>query len=268
MKNKGKLGTDFKDNHWCYEHAIAVYAIAEAYTLCQKSFGENIPNLPEAVQASAQFLINSQLQRGGWDYAYSEDSGRGGDLSIVAWHLQALKAAEHTGLELKNLSRSVRAGLEYTSGLRNSEGAFGYSSSNLHGDGTTLSAAAALCFQIWKKSSSREARGACKFVDDNMKFGWNTPDADLYGHYYAAQCMINFGGDAWERYNKKFRDEVLNNQRPNGSFKPVGGGQKLNAVGASFNGTSNFGEHYRACLSILMLEVYYRFLPATGAKTN
>ena len=268
MKNKGKLGTDFKDNHWCYEHAIAVYAIAEAYTLCQKSFGENIPNLPEAVQASAQFLINSQHQRGGWDYAYSEDSGRGGDLSIVAWHLQALKAAEHTGLELKNLSRSVRAGLEYTSGLRNSEGAFGYSSSNLHGDGTTLSAAAALCFQIWKKSSSREARGACKFVDDNMKFGWNTPDADRYGHYYAAQCMVNFGGDAWERYNKKFRDEVLNNQRPNGSFKPVGGGQKLNAVGASFNGTSNFGEHYRACLSILMLEVYYRFLPATGAKTN
>ena len=92
MKNKGKLGTDFKDNHWCYEHAIAVYAIAEAYTLCQKSFGENIPNLPEAVQASSQFLINSQHQKGGWDYAYSEDSGRGGDLSIVGWHLQALQS--------------------------------------------------------------------------------------------------------------------------------------------------------------------------------
>ena len=105
MKNKGKLGTDFKDNHWCYEHGIAVYAIAEAYTLCQKSFGENIPNLPEAVQASTQFLINSQHQKGGWEYAYSEDNGRGGDLSIVAWHLQALKAAKHTGLELKNLTR-------------------------------------------------------------------------------------------------------------------------------------------------------------------
>ena len=260
MKNKGKLGTDFKDNHWCYEHAIAVYAIAEAYTLCQKSFGENIPNLPEAVQASTQFLINSQHQKGGWEYAYSEDNGRGGDLSIVAWHLQALKAAKHTGLELKNLTRSVRAGLDYTTGLRTPEGTFGYSGPSMKGDGVTLGAAGALCFQMWDKSSSKEARGACKFIDENAKFGWNTPDSDLYGHYYAAQCMMNFGGDPWKRYNEKFRDQVLNNQLPDGSFKPAGFG--------AFRGTNVFGKHYRACLSILMLEVYYRFLPATGAKTK
>ena len=122
--------------------------------------------------------------------------------------------------------------------------------------------------EVVVKSSSKEARGACKFIDDNMKFGWNTADSDLYGHYYAAQCMINFGGDPWKRYNEKFRDEVLNNQRPDGSFKPVGGGQGIKAVGASFTGTSAFGEHYRACLTILMLEVYYRFLPATGAKSK
>ena len=260
MKNKGKLATDFKDNHWCYEHGIAVYAIAEAYTLCQKSFGENIPNLPEAVQASTQFLINSQHQKGGWEYAYSEDNGRGGDLSIVAWHLQALKAAKHTGLELKNLTRSVRAGLDYTTGLRTPEGTFGYSGPSMKGDGVTLGAAGALCFQMWDKSSSKEARGACKFIDENAKFGWNTPDSDLYGHYYAAQCMMNFGGDPWKRYNEKFRDQVLNNQLPDGSFKPAGFG--------AFRGTNVFGKHYRACLSILMLEVYYRFLPATGAKTK
>ncbi|MDA7615522.1 hypothetical protein N8574_03685 [Akkermansiaceae bacterium] len=260
MKNKGKLATDFKDNHWCYEHGIAVYAIAEAYTLCQKSFGESIPNLPEAVQASTQFLINSQHQKGGWEYAYSEDNGRGGDLSIVGWHLQALKAAKHTGLELKNLTRSVRAGLDYTTGLRTPEGTFGYSGPSMKGDGVTLGAAGALCFQMWDKSSSKEARGACKFIDENAKFGWNTPDSDLYGHYYAAQCMINFGGDPWKRYNEKFRDQVLNNQLPDGSFKPAGFG--------AFRGTNVFGKHYRACLSILMLEVYYRFLPATGAKTK
>jgi len=260
MKNKGKLATDFKDNHWCYEHAIAVYAIAEAYTLCQKSFGENIPNLPEAVQASTQFLINSQHQKGGWDYAYSEDSGRGGDTSIVAWHLQALKAANHTGLEFKNLKRSVRAALEYYGTCRTSEGTFGYSGPSQKGDGVTLGAAGALSYQIWDKSSSKEARGACKFIDEHAKFDWNTDDSDLYGHYYATQCMINFGGDPWKRYNKKFRDQVLNNQLPDGSFKPAGFG--------AFKGSNVFGKHYRACLSILMLEVYYRFLPATGAKTK
>ena len=39
----------FKAKSWCYEHAIAVYALAEAYTLCVKSFGENINQLEDAV---------------------------------------------------------------------------------------------------------------------------------------------------------------------------------------------------------------------------
>jgi hypothetical protein len=156
MKNNGKLATDLKDDHWCYEHAIATYALAEAYTLCTKSFGENINQLEEAVQASGQFLINSQHSGGGWDY----------------------------------------------------------------------------------------------------------------GHYYAVQCMINNGGPEWERYNKLFRDQLLNNQAKNGSFKPLNkGNQKtIKAVAASFTGDTPFATHYRTCLATLMLESYYRFLPASQGK--
>ena len=263
MKNNGKLATDLKDEHWCYEHAIATYALAEAYTLCVRGFGENISQLEEAVMASGQFLINSQHQGGGWDYAYSEDSARGGDVSIVGWHLQALKACKFTGLDFANMTRCYKKGLDYIERMQASSGAIGYSSPNgIHGDGTTLAAVGGLCFQIWKSLSTRVARKAVKFMDKEMKFGWDTPDADLYGHYYAVQCMINNGGKEWERYNKVFRDEVLNNQDNDGSFKVVGGGNKLNAVGASFAGDGVHGRHYRTCLAALMLESYYRFLPA------
>ena len=75
--------------------------------------------------------------------------------------------------------------------------------------------------------------------------------------------MINHGGKEWESYNSLFRDEVLHNQDANGSFKPVGGGQKINAVGASFAGDGGHGRHYRTCLATLMLESYYRFLPTS-----
>ena len=102
MKNNGKLASDFKNDHWCYEHAIATYALGEALILT-RAFGENIAQLEEAVLASGQFLINSQHTGGGWDYGYSEDSQRGGDLSIVGWHLQALKACKQSGLEFENL---------------------------------------------------------------------------------------------------------------------------------------------------------------------
>jgi hypothetical protein len=270
MKNNGKLASDFKNNHWCYEHSIAVYALAEGYTLCVKSFGENINQLEEAVQASGQFMINSQHQGGGWDYGYSEDSGRGGDVSIVGWHMQALKACKFTGLDFKNLDKCYRKGLEYLEPKQMSSGAIGYTSASLHGgqDGTTLAAVGGLCFQIWKSSANKVARKAVRFMDKEMKFDWNTADADLYGHYYAVQCMINNGGPEWERYNKLFRDQVLDNQAKDGSYKDVGGGAKINAVAGSFAGNSGFSKHYRTCLATLMLESYYRFLPATGAKTN
>jgi len=243
-KNNGKLATDFKDKHWCYEHSIAVYALAEGYTLCVKSFGENIEGLEDAVMSSGQFMINSQHESGGWEYEYSEDSKRGGDSSIVGWHLQALKACKFTGLDFKNIRDRVRPG----------------------SDGTTLAAVGALCFQIWKSPSNSTARKAVRLIDKEMKFKWDSPNSDIYGHYYAVQVMINNGGKEWEKYNKLFRDQVLNNQKKDGSYKPVNGGksQGVKAVVAnSFAGNGGQATHYRTCLATLMLESYYRFLPSS-----
>ncbi len=266
MKNNGKLATDFKDDHWCYEHAIAVYALAEAYTLCVKSFNENIPGLEEAVLASGQFLINSQHTSGGWEYGYQEDNSRGGDTSIVGWHLQALKASQYTGLDFKNIDRCSKAGVDYMESMQADSGAIGYSSKDtIHDDGTTLAAVGALSVQIWESSSNRVARKACKFIDDNMKLDWNTADCDLYGHYYAVQAMLNNGGKSWTKYNTMFRDQLLNNQDKDGSYKDLNNGGKINATGAQFQGTTPFAVHYRTCLATLMLESYYRFLPATGS---
>jgi len=268
LKQNGRMADDFKDNHWCYEHSIAVYALAESYTLCVKVFGEQIPDLDKVVKSAGQFLIDSQHQNGGWEYAYSKTNKRGGDTSIVGWHVQALKAMKHTGIKFKNLDRSARDALEYMKLRQVSSGAIEYSTGKLHDDGTTLAAVGALCFQMWNKSSSAVPRKACRFIDKNMKFKWHTADSDIYGHYYAAQAMINYGGDYWKRYNKLFRDQVLQNQDKTGMYQNVAKNGAINAKGATFKGTDATANHYRTCLATLMLEVYYRFLPATGAKTG
>ncbi len=258
MKNKGKLAADFKSKGWCYEHGIAVYALAEAYTLCVKSFGENINQLEEAVLASGQFMINSQNTNGGWAYSYVEDGGHT-DTSIVGWQLQALKACNFTGLDFKNIKRCSKKALDYMKSKQNSDGSFGYSSTAIRHDGTTLTAVGALCFQIWESSANSSARKGVRFIDKNMKFDWKSKDhSDLYGHYYAAQVMINHGGKEWKKYNKIFRDEVLKNQDKDGSYKPVKATHGLNS--------GEYATHYRTCLATLMLESYYRFLPGTGSK--
>lgn len=263
----GKLSTNTGDRHWPYEHAIATYALAESATF-SKQLGLKIPNLMEVTQKAGQFIIDNQNKSGGWDYAYAEGGGRGGDLSITAWHVQALKACEHTGLEFRNLKRSADRAVKYVGGLQNRSGGFGYTNS----DGPagshsyfSLTGAGVLTYQMWGRGVPTAATRGARYIEQNTKFDYNSQDADLYNHYYEAQAMINQGGQQWKKYNEIFRYQLLNNQNPDGSWKSPGGGRPVRAPGVRFTGGSAMAVHYRTCLNILMLEVYYRFLPGTGA---
>ena len=110
--------------------------------------------------------------------------------------------------------------------------------------------------------SSSGARQGAKYIAKHTKFDYRSEFSDLYGHYYESQAMLNRGGREWRNYNAMFRDQILTNQSPDGSWPPPGDGGPLRAVAAQF--TSN--THYRTCLNALMLEVYYRFLPGTAAS--
>lgn len=263
----GKLTTDEGDRHWPYEHAIATYALAEATTFCG-SFNIPIPGRAEVTRLAGQFVIDNQNQSGGWDYAYAAGGGRGGDLSITAWHIQALKACEHTGIEFANLRRSANRAVDYVAGLQNKSGGFGYvDASRPAGDVDyfTLTGAGVLSLQMWNRGSQAGVRNGARYIDRNTRFDYDTEFSDLYGHYYEAQAMMNRGGEQWLRYNALFRDQLLDHQNADGSWADPGGGGKVRAAGAEFAGGSTFSIHYRTCLATLMLEVYYRYLPGTGA---
>jgi len=246
-----------------YEHAINTYALAEATTFC-KQLKLNIPNLEEVTQKAGQLIIDNQTKQGGWEYHYAETSNRGGgDLSITAWQIQALKACKHTGLDFRNLTPCVRRSMEYIENLAGPDGGFGYSSAGQgHTDYNTLTGAGMLCLQIWDKGSRAAVRNGARYVDQNTKFDYGTRYADLYGHYYEAQAMLNRGGEQWKRYNNLFRDQLLKNQNADGSWKVPGGGKELRAVAPAYVQD----ETYRTCLCTLMLEVYYRFLPSADGR--
>ncbi len=268
MQNNGKLiqkGGE-KDKPWPYEHSIATYALGEATTFC-KQLGVTVPNLPEVTQKAGQYIIDNQHKSGGWDYLYDESGDRGGDLSISAWHVQALKACYHTNMDFRNMRSCIAKALEFVGERQDSNGGFGYQGKTPAGDTGgyyTLTGAGVLCYQMWDKGSQSNARNGAKYIEKNTKFDYNTEFCDLYGHYYEVQAMMNRGGEQWKKYNALFRDQLLNNQNADGSWKTPGGGKNVRAVAANFVGDV----HYRTCLCILMLETYYRFLPGTGAATR
>ena len=260
MKNDGKLSTNSADKHWPYEHSIAAYALAEATTFC-KMLSINVPNLEEVTQKSIEFILDNQhTTSGGWDYSYDTTGGRGGDLSIAAWHVQAMKAANHTGLVFKGMTRAKNAAIEYAEKMQNQDhGGFGYSSpgSPAEGDYFTMTGGGMLALQMWGKENSPAVRQGAKYILEHSKFDYFGKDSDLYAHYYEAQAMMIRGGKEWETYNAMFRDQLIGKQKPDGSWLPHGG--KIHVGGGN-------SDHYRNCLNILMLETYYRFLPGTAAK--
>ena len=254
MKNKNRLSLNPTAQPWVYEHAIATYALGEAATFC-KELKYEIPSLMEVTEKAGQFIIDNQHENGGWSYMYAKTKGHT-DSSVVGWQLQALKACSHTGIKYKGLDRSVRDGLKYLSSLQNNNGGFGYASPNAPTGGKTyfsLTGVGVLCHQMWDKKNVSAVRNGIKYIRENTKFNWSTHDSDLYAHYYESQAMMQAGGDDWKFYNELYRDQMLNNQNPDGGWiAPAYTGQ----------GQSSDNAVYRNALCILMLEVYYRFSTA------
>ncbi|HSP43327.1 MAG TPA: prenyltransferase/squalene oxidase repeat-containing protein [Luteolibacter sp.] len=266
MQNDGRLSPNIaQGNRGVYEHAIATYALAEATTFCQQARPPiDIPNLLEVTRKAGQFIIDNQNAKGGWAYMYAKQGGHV-DTSVTAWQIQALKACEHTGLQFKGLPRAAGRAMDYMETMVNKEGGVGYNSAgNTHAKGYfSMTGGGLLSLQMFGKGSGSAARRAAKYIEENTRLNYNGPESDLYGHYYEAQAMMNRGGAQWRKYNEIFRDQLLQNQNPDGSWKAPNGGNKngIRAVGAEF--VDNV--HYRTALATLTLEVYYRFLPGTGA---
>jgi hypothetical protein len=258
MQNNGRIGTDMSAQPFCYEHAIATYALAEATTFC-KDLKPELPNLKEITEQAGQFIIDNQSTNGAWAYGYNKSAG--GDVSVVGWQIQALKACSHTGIKFRGMTPCINKGLDYLVTCQNDNGGFGY-----NGPGGpagnheyfTLTGVGMLCNQMWDKNKAAVRKGA-SYVLKNTKFDYNGECCDLYGHYYESQAMIQRSRADWQKYNDLFRDQVLNNQDSDGSWKVPGGGKKIRG-----NENIRGDKVYRSTLCILMLEVYYRFLGTAG----
>ena len=87
-----------------------------------------------------------------------------------------------------------------------------------------------------------------------VKYNGGKAPSDLYGWYYDTQACLMFGGSAWEKWRRMFQDEIAAHQSADGSWPPTAGGHlQPKPEGA--------GPFYRTTLCVLMLEVFYRYMP-------
>ncbi len=235
-----------------YEHGIATYALGETYAIARLG-KRRLPGMKEAFEQGVQTIIDGQNPDGGWSYGYP---ARGtSDTSVTGWQYQALKAAKHTSLRFDGLDESIKKAQQHLGNIQDrNSGMFPYRPGQP--GKSTLTGAGVLGLQMLGGQGYEDAinKGLEAIVGDIKGVSWK--NANLYEWYYNTQACFEGGGSSWKKWNDLFQDEIIKNQEPNGSWS--NGGAKGH--------TPNEGDIYATCLCTLMLEVYYRYLPAASAK--
>ena len=253
----------------CYDHAVATYALCEAYTFCKQMDIPSISNLERVVVKAVDRILDAQCPNGGWAYSYNNRINPNIDLSVTGWNVQALKAAEHGGIKPTKgeIRTALRKAAMYCRKTAMPDGLFSYQENGKE-PRASLVGVGVLSLQMCGSGSDSAARKGLDWIKNNVKTlewgkgsGTENVKSNLYMHYYCVQAAMNRGGDVWASYNKAFRDAVLGGQKPDGSFSNNDTGYAECLSGKSKN-------IYRQCLATLMLETYYRFLPGTGEGTK
>ena len=236
-----------------YEHAIATYAMAEYYTMTKDE------RFAEVVKQAMTHIVQGQAPDGGWQYKY--EKGPNSDTSVSGWQIQALKAGHLTGLGIPGVDQALDKAMLNLERVQQDNGNYGYKTRD-RGNNPSLAGVGALCAYFWKQDkNSKLVKDAIEFLlkqaDGDHPVKYKGDKADLYAWYYNTQACLMFGGSAWSKWNRMFQDEIADAQSPDGSWPPTGG------KGHRENDPDLMSQTYRTTLCILMLEVFYRYMPTT-----
>jgi len=237
------VGSGSKGQDDMYAHGIACIAMCEAYGMTKD------PALRDAAQTGINFLGTAQNQStGGWHYA---PQGLG-DTSVVGWQMMALKSGAMSGFSF-DLDVVRRANF-FLDQMAFDDGAsyhYSFDSKNRKaGYNPSTTACAVLCRMYSGMPKDHPSIKAAV-----AKFAASGPSkSNTYYNYYATQVMKQVGGQEWESWNVRMRDQLLATQTTTG-----------HAAGSWFwedgHSTDSAGRLYTTCMATMILEVYYRYLP-------
>jgi len=252
LKMQDGAGNFFHDgpphNHPYYTQGQCSIAVCELYAMTKD------PKLKDPAQRAIQFCIDSQDKGlGGWRYHARMDS----DTSVTGWIVMALQSALMGGLEVP--AETFQLINQYLDQAQTENGArYGYQPGIPPNEAMT--AEGLLCRQYlgWKQDDERLGRGADFLVQPQNLPNWG--NRNVYYWYYATQVLHHLEGERWETWNNVMKELLPSKQEKRGaeagSWSPNGGPGNFDEWGAKGG-----GRLFVTCLSIYILEVYYRHMP-------
>lgn len=242
-----------------YAHAMAAYALAEAYTMTNNRL------LREPVQKAAKVIIEGMMADGGFPGAGGGryEYGRSGpnDASVGGWNIQALKAiqiaSQTHNLNIPGLEQALQKAMDgmllnaADSGSGNMT--IGYTSP---GNRDTVTAAGGLAMHLAGRANSRNTSRILghlrQFEPEWGKEVITSSGGEINHWYYTIQAFFHNdpNGRDFRRYNNAVATALVRNQHESGRWDCFTGRQ---------------GPLFDTTLAALSLMVYYRYLPTTQA---
>ena len=232
-------------NHRFYTQGQCTIAACELYGMTKDE------KCRPPAESAVQCCLKGQSSEGGWRYYPQGDS----DLSVTGWIVMALQSAKMAELEVpQDHFRRVERFLDKVS----KNGGSRYAYQRGREPNLAMTAEGLLCRQYlgWARDDERLVDGVKHITQEGNLVSFEFK-RNAYYWYYATQAAHHMEGEYWKKWNAVMRQVVPENQvtsgREAGSWHP----HKPSMDQWADHG----GRLMVTCLSIYMLEVYYRHLP-------
>jgi len=229
-----------------YEHGLATLALTELWGMTRDK--EEDDEIQKAIEKAVEVILRSQNAGGGWRYQPSSDSGQ--DTSVTVMVFIGLASARQAGIVVPN--ETIAKVVNYfESATSQKTGGFNYVPTGVQkNDSVACTGGGAYAAQLAGERGSEIVLSALRFLKERSpgiiegNFGHY-----YYGHYYAAQAMVQAGDDYYAEWYPQIRDALIKKQNANGSW-----GSGKNTAGSKV-------ASYETPMAIITLAIPHRYIP-------
>jgi len=222
-----------------YGHGFGMLFLSQAYGAEQDTDLQK--DLYRVLARGVALTARSQSPDGGWLYTPDANSDEG---SVTVTQIQALRACRNAGIKVPKAT--IRRAVEYVSRCANEDGGISYSLRNLGRSRPPITAAAVAVLYNAGQYDSPIALKALDYMKKHIEGGGTGifQGHRCYALLYTAQAMYLSSDENWQWFFAKYRDDILQQQNDNGSWPG-----------------DNVGEVYGTAMTLLVLQLPYRYLP-------
>jgi hypothetical protein len=232
-KSSGYINVSEGQSHGpMYGHGFATLYLAEIYGMSPRR------DVRDKLKKATQLIIDCQNTEGGWRY---ENQPKEADISVTVCQIMALRAARNCGIFVPK--DTVERCIEYVKDCQNDDGGFRYQLVRRSRSQFARSAAGLVALYSSGVYEGPEITRALSFLERQRPGRFIDPHY-FYGQYYAVQAMYQAGGEQWNGWFPRIRDQLLRDQGRDGSWND-----------------STFSNEYATAMACIILQLPNNHLP-------